>query len=84
MPTSGTGKYRRHAIRQKDRLQEDNMEDEDDLPKKSDWQPKNLEALSIDQLEDYISVLEGEIARVRADIVAKQSDLSAAESIFKK
>lgn len=60
------------------------MEDEDDLPKKSDWQPKNLEALSIDQLEDYISVLEGEIARVRADIVAKQSDLSAAESIFKK
>ncbi len=60
------------------------MEDEDDLPKKLDWQPKNLESLSIDQLEDYISVLEGEIARVRSDIAAKRSDLGAAESFFKK
>ncbi len=59
------------------------MEDEDDLPRKLDWQPKNLEPLSIDQLEDYISVLEGEISRVRADMAAKQSDLGAAESIFK-
>jgi len=60
------------------------MEDEDDLPKKSDWQPKNLTALSIDQLEDYISVLEGEIARVRTDIAAKRSKRGAAEAIFKK
>ena len=60
------------------------MEDEDDLPRKLDWEPKNLEALSIDQLEGYIAVLEGEIARVRADIAAKTTDLSAAEAIFKK
>ncbi len=60
------------------------MEDEDDLQKKPDWQPKNLESLSIDQLEDYIGVLEGEIARVRTDIAAKQSDLGAAEAFFKK
>jgi len=60
------------------------MEDEDDLPKKSDWQPKNLTALSIDQLEDYIRILEGEIARVRTDIAAKRSKLGAAEAIFKK
>ena len=60
------------------------MEDEDDLPKKLDWQPKFLEALSIDQLEDYISILEGEIARVRTDIAAKRSDLGAAEAFFKK
>jgi uncharacterized small protein (DUF1192 family) len=60
------------------------MEDEDDLPKKLDWQPKNLESLSIDQLEEYIGVLEGEIARVRTDIAAKQSDLGAAEAFFKK
>jgi uncharacterized small protein (DUF1192 family) len=60
------------------------MDDEDDLPKKLDWQPRNLESLSIDQLEDYISVLEGEIARVRADIAAKRTDLGAAEAIFKK
>ncbi len=59
------------------------MEDDDDLPKKLDWQPKNLVALSIDQLEDYIMVLEGEIARVRTDIAAKRSDLGAAEAVFK-
>lgn len=60
------------------------MEDEDDLPRKLDWQPKNLEPLSIDQLEDYVCVLEGEIARVRTDMAAKQTKLQAAESIFKK
>ena len=60
------------------------MDDQDDLPKKMDWQPKNLAALSIDQLEGYISVLEGEIARVRTDIASKRSDLGAAEAIFKK
>lgn len=60
------------------------MEDEDDLPKKIDWQPKNLDPLSVDQLEDYIAVLEGEIERVRSDIAAKRSDLSAAEAFFKK
>ena len=59
------------------------MEDEDDLPRKLDWQPKNLEPLSVDQLEDYITVLEGEIARVRADMAAKRSGLLAAESVFK-
>jgi uncharacterized small protein (DUF1192 family) len=59
------------------------MEDEDNLPRKSDWEPKNLEPLSIDQLEDYIRVLEGEISRVRADIVTKQAKLAAAASIFK-
>ena len=60
------------------------MNDEDDLPRQPDWQPKNLEPLSIDQLEDYILVLEGEIGRVRADIAAKQGKLNAAESFFKK
>ena len=60
------------------------MEDDDDLPKKLDWQPKNLAALSLYQLEDYIRVLEGEIARVRTDIATKRSDLGEAEAIFKK
>jgi uncharacterized small protein (DUF1192 family) len=65
-------------------MEEESMEDEDDLPKKIDWQPKNLDPLSVDQLEDYIAVLEGEIERVRSDIAAKRSDLSAAEAFFKK
>jgi uncharacterized small protein (DUF1192 family) len=60
------------------------MDDEDDLPRPAAWQPRNLEPLSIDQLEEYIVALEGEIARVRADIAAKQSVRNAAESFFKK
>ena len=60
------------------------MHDEDDLPRPADWQPKNLEPLSIDQLDDYIRVLEGEIERVRADIAAKKAKLNSAEAFFKK
>ena len=60
------------------------MDDEEDLRKKLEWEPKNLEYLSIDQLEDYIAVLEGEVARVRANISAKKSDLSIADSFFQK
>ena len=60
------------------------MEDEDDLPRKMDWQPKNLEPLSIDQLEGYIAILESEIARVRGDIATKQAKIGAAEAFFKK
>ena len=59
------------------------MDDEDDLQRPATWQPINLEPLSIDQLEDYIQVLEEEIARVRADIGAKNSDRNAAETFFK-
>lgn len=60
------------------------MDDEEDLPKKVGWKPKDLTTLSIDQLEDYITVLEGEIARVRDDIAAKRSSIGAAEAAFKK
>ena len=60
------------------------MDDEEVLRKKLEWEPKNLEYLSIDQLEDYITVLEGEVARVRANISAKKSDLSIADSFFQK
>lgn len=60
------------------------MDDEDDLPRPAEWRPRNLEPLSIDQLEAYIAVLEGEIARVRADIAAKRAVRSAAEGFFRK
>lgn len=60
------------------------MDEEENLPRKLDWQPKNLEPLSVDQLEDYITLLEGEITRVRVDMAAKQSGLQAAETVFKK
>jgi len=59
-------------------------EDEDDLPRPTgEFEPKNLDDLSLDQLADYISVLEGEITRVKAEIAQKSDVMKAAESIFK-
>lgn len=80
----GSSKSRTTTERRVAWIEEEIMEDPDDLPRKMDWQPKNLDALSIDQLEEYITVLEGEIARVRSNMAAKRSDLGAAEAIFKK
>jgi uncharacterized small protein (DUF1192 family) len=60
------------------------MDDEDNLPRPVEWQPRNLEPLSIDQLKAYIAVLEGETARVRANIAEKESVRSAAEAFFKR
>jgi len=59
-------------------------DDEDDLARPAGWQPLNLEPMSIDQLQAYIAVLEGEIARVREDAAAKQAKRGAAEAFFRK
>jgi uncharacterized small protein (DUF1192 family) len=42
-----------------------------------------LDALSVEELNDRISLLEGEIERLRRAIEAKEKTRSAAESIFK-
>ena len=42
-----------------------------------------LDALSVEELNDRIGLLEGEIARLKGAIEAKQKTRSAAESIFK-
>ena len=61
------------------------MEDVDDLPRQTeDFEPKNLDDLSLDQLEHYIEVLSSEIERVKLEIVSKNSVMKAAESVFKK
>jgi len=58
--------------------------DSDDLePRRAVAQPPKLETLSIDELETYITRLEGEIARVRETIAAKRGQRGAAESVFK-
>ena len=44
---------------------------------------KNLDALSIDELTDYIAQLEAEIARVRAEIARKEIHAQAASAFFK-
>lgn len=60
------------------------MDPEDLEPRKAKPKPKNLDPLSIDELNDYIAELEAEIARVKADIVKKSAHLSAAAAFFKK
>jgi uncharacterized small protein (DUF1192 family) len=46
--------------------------------------PLNLDDLNIEDLEEYVAVLDVEIARVKAKIEAKRSHASAASSFFKK
>ena len=59
--------------------------DLDDLdPRQKKSQPKNLDALNIEDLKEYIAVLEAEIVRVEEKLKAKQSHVSAAASLFKK
>jgi uncharacterized small protein (DUF1192 family) len=59
-------------------------EDEDELPRPKLVVTRNLERMSIDELNDYIAELEAEIARVRADIKKKQSVMAAGAAFFKK
>jgi uncharacterized small protein (DUF1192 family) len=45
---------------------------------------KDLTLLGIAELEEYIAGLEGEIARARAEITAKQRQRTGAEALFKR
>jgi uncharacterized small protein (DUF1192 family) len=63
---------------------EDAMDEEDLLPQRQPKKPKDLTLLGIAELEEYIAGLEGEVARARAEIVAKQKQRSGAESLFKR
>jgi uncharacterized small protein (DUF1192 family) len=46
--------------------------------------PKDLEPMSVDELNRYILDLETEIARARAAIGAKQGIRAGAESLFRR
>ncbi len=46
--------------------------------------PPPLDNLGIDELRGYIADLEAEIARVRANIAAKDAHKAAAAAFFKK
>ncbi len=59
--------------------------DLDDLdPRQKKSPPKNLDAMSIEDLESYIAAMKAEIARVEDKIKAKRSHAAAAASFFKK
>ncbi len=60
------------------------MFDLEELPKKKDApEPRKLDTLGIDELQEYIAWLQGEIARVEEDIKRKQSAGAKAASFFK-
>ncbi len=58
---------------------------EHELPKKKNTSefPRNLDGMSIDELQDYIADLKGEIDRVEGDITKKRASQNAAASVFK-
>jgi uncharacterized small protein (DUF1192 family) len=60
--------------------------DEDDRPKKKIAHEigQDLTLLSVGELRERIALLQGEIARLEADIASKQSSRSAADQFFKK
>lgn len=59
------------------------MDIEDLEPRKTKPKPKNLDPLSVDELEDYIRELEEEIARAKGEIAKKSAHLNAAQAFFK-
>ena len=59
--------------------------DLDDLdPRHKKTPPKNLDAMSIEELDEYVAAMKAEIARVEDKIRAKRSHAAAAASFFKK
>lgn len=59
--------------------------DLDDLePRKQTPKPKDLDALGVEELEDYLAGLEAEIARVKDKIAAKKSYKSGVDALFKR
>jgi uncharacterized small protein (DUF1192 family) len=59
--------------------------DLDDLdPKQKKPQPRNLDAMNIEDLKEYVTMLKAELARVEDKIKSKQSHAAAAASLFKR
>ncbi len=59
------------------------MEESDDLPKNMPKPKRDLNPISIDELQEYILEMQEEIARVRAEIALKEAHRAGVESIFK-
>lgn len=58
---------------------------DDDLPqiKKTAEFPRNLENMSVSELEEYVGELKEEIERAEGDIAKKKASQSAAADVFK-
>ena len=56
----------------------------DDLPLKQPKPKRDLDPMSIEELEDYIGEIEAEIVRVRAEIARKRAHRAGADTLFRK
>ena len=52
-------------------------------PRKTPPKPKDLEVMGIEELEEYLAVLEAEATRVRDKIAGKKAYLQGAAGMFK-
>ena len=59
------------------------MDIEDLEPQKKKPAPKDLDAMGVEQLENYLAVLEAEVEWVRAKITEKKDYLTGAQAFFK-
>jgi uncharacterized small protein (DUF1192 family) len=59
------------------------MDIEELEPKKQKPQPRNLDVLSIEELNTYIEEMRTEIKRVEEKIAAKKAHINAAAGLFK-
>ena len=59
------------------------MDIEELEPKKQKPQPRNLDVLSIEELNNYIDEMRTEIKRVEEKIAAKKAHINAAAGLFK-
>ena len=56
----------------------------DDLPLRPPKPKRDLDPMSIDELEEYIGEMETETARVRAEIARKRAHRAGADTLFRK
>lgn len=60
------------------------MDEEDLLPLRQPKKPKDLTLMGVLELESYITELETEIDRARAEIAVKRKQRGGAEALFRK
>ena len=60
------------------------MDINDDLPQNMPKPKRDLDPMSIEELNDYIAEMQEEIERVRAEIAKKEAHRSGVEALFKK
>ncbi|NBP71922.1 MAG: DUF1192 domain-containing protein [Alphaproteobacteria bacterium] len=60
------------------------LEINDDLPQNMPKPKRDLDPMSIGELNEYIDEMHEEIERVRAEIAKKEAHRSGVESLFKK